>query len=71
MVNFIKVDALTTYNAIFGWLLLNTFYVVVLTYQVAIKFLIRGEEITIKGNLNYSRAYYLKAIGRSRKEEVL
>lgn len=41
-----------TYNTIFSQPLLNTFRIVVLTYHIVVKFLIHGEEIIIKGNMN-------------------
>lgn len=71
MTDFIIVDVVTTYNAIFERPLLNTFWVVVSTYHVAIKFPKRDERCTMKGNLNRSRAYYLKADSWSSKDEVL
>lgn len=49
MIDFIIMEFLGTYIAIFGWPLLTTFRSVVLVYHVAAKVLIGGEEITIIG----------------------
>ncbi|PKU70265.1 hypothetical protein MA16_Dca019243 [Dendrobium catenatum] len=51
MEDFIVVDAINTYNGIFGQLLLNTFSATISTYHVAVKFSARGQEIMTMGNL--------------------
>lgn len=52
MADFIIVDALAIYDAIFVQHLLNAFWAIILTYYIAIKFCTGCEEITIKGNLH-------------------